>query len=64
MRHRNGNSVPPPRRLKPSQPFRPTPLWQTLPQSCRDRTLLTLARVLAQQLQSPSAGKEGDHEHP
>ena len=37
-------------------------LWQALPRSDRQRTLLTLSRVVAQQLPRPPADKEADNE--
>ncbi|HEY9855122.1 MAG TPA: hypothetical protein V6D05_05240 [Stenomitos sp.] len=41
-----------------------TQLWQALPQSDRDRTLLTLSRVVAQRLPRPPVAKEVDHDRP
>ena len=62
MRHTSSRPVPP-RPLKGRSPKPPTQLWDALNQSDRDRTLLTLSRVLAQQLPRLRAGKEVDHEH-
>lgn len=61
MRHTSSRPVPP-RSLKPGQRTPFTHLWEALPQSERDRMLLTLSRVVAQQLPRSPAGKEGDHE--
>ena len=60
-------------RSHPARPVPPAPLksnrrvslahlWQALPQSDRQRTLLTLSRIVAQQLPRPPADKEADHE--
>ena len=49
----------PPRTLKPSQRIPLTHLWEALPQSDRDRTLLTLSRVVAQQLPKTSRRQGG-----
>ena len=62
MRHQRSRSVPP----APPEPTRRVPLtqlWQALPQADRHRALLTLSRIVAQQLPRPPAGKEADHEH-
>ena len=63
MRHTPSRPVPP-RTAEAGQRIPPTQLWQALPQSDRDRTLLTLSRVVAQQLPRPPADKEVDHERP
>jgi hypothetical protein len=55
-------SSPPPRPLKSNRRVSLTHLWQVLPQSDRQRTLLTLSRIVAQQLRRPPADKEADHE--
>ena len=62
MRDHRARSVPP----APAEPTRRVPLtqlWQALPQADRHRTLLTLSRIVAQQLPRPPADKEADHEH-
>ena len=61
MRHTNIPSSPP-ATLKPNQTIPLTHLWEALPQSDRDRTLLTLSRVVALQIPRPPVGKEVDHE--
>ena len=61
MRHHRSRSVPP----RPPEPTRRVPLtrlWQALPEADRQRTLLTLSRIVAQQLPRPPAEKEADHE--
>ena len=62
MRHTPSRPVPPPRTLKTGQQIPLAGLWEALPQSHRDRTLLTLSRVVAQQLPRPPAGKEVAHD--
>ena len=61
MRHRPTCPVPP-RRAEPTRRVPLTHLWQTLTQADRHRTLLTLSRIVAQQLPRPPADKEADHE--
>ncbi len=63
MRHRPPSPVPP-RPLEPTRRVPLTRLWQVLPQADRHRTLLTLSRIVAQQLPRPPADKEADHELP
>ena len=63
MRHTPPGQSPP-RPLKPAPRLPLTHLWQALPQADRHRTLLTLSRVVAQQLPRPPADKEADHERP
>jgi hypothetical protein len=53
----------PPRPLKGRSPTPLTQLWKALTQSDRDRMLLTLSRVLAQQLPGLRTGKKVDREH-
>lgn len=63
MQHTEPGPVPP-HTLKPNQRIPLGKLWEALPKSDRDRTLLTLSRVVAQQIPRPPAGKEVDHERP
>jgi hypothetical protein len=55
---------PPPRLLKAIPQIPLAHVWETLPPPGRKRTLLTLTRLIAQQLPSPRAGKEVNHERP
>jgi len=50
--------------LEPTRRVLLTRLWQVLPQADRHRTLLTLSRIVAQQLPRPPADKEAEHELP
>ncbi len=62
MRHASSRPVPPrPRKGHSLTP--PTRFWNALSQPDRDRTLLTLCRVLAQQLPGLRTEKEVDREH-
>ena len=63
MRRTTSPAVPP-RSPKASPRIPLTHLWQALPQAERDRTLLTLSKIVAKQLPRPPAGKEADHEGP
>jgi len=53
---------PPPRPAEPTRRIPLTRLWQVLPEGDRYRALLTLSRIVAQQLPRPPAGREADHE--
>ena len=64
MPHHRARSVPPPRPPQPTRRVPLTRLWETLSPADRSRTLLTLSRVVAQQLPRPPARKEADHERP
>jgi hypothetical protein len=37
-------------------------MWETLPEETRRRTLITLSRIVAQQVQPPPSEKEVTHE--
>jgi hypothetical protein len=62
MRGHSDRPAPPPRPRKPRRRVSLARLWQALPRSDQRRTLLTLSRVVAQQLPRPPADKEADNE--
>ena len=61
MRHAPARPVPP-APLKSAPRILLAHLWQALPQPHRDRTLLLLSRVVAQQLPGRPVNKEVDHD--
>jgi hypothetical protein len=53
---------PPPPPATPNPPLTPQQIWATLPDEHRRKTLQTLSRIVAQQLQTTRSPQEVSHE--
>ena len=61
MRRRRPGSVPP-ASSSSQPPANPAAVWATLPDEHRRKTLQTLSRIVAQQLQTTRSPQEVSHE--